>query len=231
MLPSLLQPPDLRLNFGTVSMLLSFNGYTTPSQTISYIQFSKPVPLLHRHGSPNIFQDNEGSRAVYLEHKLVTTKLDSHPNIFSYCQTLKMLADQLSNVGAPVSNQRLVLQLIAGLNDSYENVAMMIQQTTPLPEFYEARSKLILEETRKSHQAANSAHSALHVSNQQSAQGFPNWAFPPCPYPTQQTRLVQQYGSSRQFGPNQQYGQGNLGNRQNQAYAASEVNHTPTDLE
>jgi len=75
----------------------------------------------------NIFQDNQSSRAVYLEHKFVTTKLDNHTNISSYCQTLKMLADQLANVGAPVTNQRLVLQLIAGLNESFENVAMMIQ--------------------------------------------------------------------------------------------------------
>ncbi|GJZ35073.1 retrotransposon-realted protein [Tanacetum coccineum] len=75
-------------------------------------------------------------------------------NISSYCQELKMLADQLANVGAPVSNKRLVLQLIAGLNESYDGVATIIQQSDPLPTFYDARSKLILEETRKNHQVA-----------------------------------------------------------------------------
>ncbi|KAD4386050.1 hypothetical protein E3N88_26219 [Mikania micrantha] len=119
----------------------------------------------------NIFQDNQGSRAVYLEHKFNTTRLDNHPNISSYCQTLKMLADQLANVNAPVSNQRLVLQLISGLNESFEHIATLIQQTTPLPDFYEARSKLILEETRKSHQASftTSEPSALHTTTTSSS--------------------------------------------------------------
>nr|KYP47006.1 hypothetical protein KK1_031375 [Cajanus cajan] len=78
--------------------------------------------------------------------------MDNYPNISSYCQELKTLSDQLSNVGAPVSNQRLVLQLIAGLNENYDCVATFIQQRNPLPPFYEARSRLILEETRKAKQ-------------------------------------------------------------------------------
>ncbi|KAL7583110.1 hypothetical protein Lser_V15G45973 [Lactuca serriola] len=102
----------------------------------------------------NIFQDNQSTRAVYLDNKFVSTRLDQHLNISSYCQAMKMLADQLANVRNPVSNQRLVLQLIAGLNESYEGVAMIIQQTTPFPDFYEVRSKLIMEEARKAHQAA-----------------------------------------------------------------------------
>ncbi|GJX75409.1 hypothetical protein Tco_0314004, partial [Tanacetum coccineum] len=66
-----------------------------------------------------------------------------------------MLLDQVSNVGAPVSNNRLVLQLISGLNKGFDNVASFIQQSDPLPPFYEAHTRLILEETRKNKQAAN----------------------------------------------------------------------------
>ncbi|KAD7477643.1 hypothetical protein E3N88_00779 [Mikania micrantha] len=116
----------------------------------------------------NIFQDNQNSRAIYLENKLVTTRLENFPNVSAYCQTLKMLSDQLANVNAPVSNQRLVLQLIHGLTESYESFATMLQQTTPLPDFYEARSRLILEETRKAHLVSNTTaspvDSALHTS-------------------------------------------------------------------
>ncbi|KAJ9562600.1 hypothetical protein OSB04_007760 [Centaurea solstitialis] len=102
----------------------------------------------------NIFQDSRNTRAIYLDSKFVSTRLDQHPNVSSYCQAMKMIADQLANVGNPVNNQRLVLQLIAGLNDSYEGVAMLIQQTNPLPDFYEVRSKLVMKEARKAHQAA-----------------------------------------------------------------------------
>ncbi|KAL3622133.1 hypothetical protein CASFOL_033544 [Castilleja foliolosa] len=108
----------------------------------------------------NIFQDNKTSRAVYLEHSFANTKLDNFANVSSYSQALKSLSDQLSNVGAPISNERLVLQLISGLNEQFDGVAMLLQQTTPLPEFYEARSKLILEETRKSKQASNASATA-----------------------------------------------------------------------
>nr|GEW51667.1 hypothetical protein [Tanacetum cinerariifolium] len=102
----------------------------------------------------DIFQDNKNSRALSLEHLFSNTHLDSFSNISSYCQELKMLADQLANVAAPVLNQRLVLQLIACLNESYDGVATIIQQSDPLPTFYDACSKLILEETRKNRQAA-----------------------------------------------------------------------------
>ncbi|XP_014519737.1 uncharacterized protein LOC106776782 [Vigna radiata var. radiata] len=75
----------------------------------------------------NIFQDNKPSRAVYLENQFTHVHMDDYPNISAYCQELKMLADQLSKVGAPVSNQRLVLQLIVGLKENYDGVATFIQ--------------------------------------------------------------------------------------------------------
>ncbi|KAJ8529617.1 hypothetical protein K7X08_036452 [Anisodus acutangulus] len=71
-----------------------------------------------------------------------------------------MFADQLSNVGSPVTNQRLVLQLIAGLNEQYDRVATFIQQSNQLPPFYEARSRLIHEETQKAKQASSGAATA-----------------------------------------------------------------------
>ncbi|KAL3636010.1 hypothetical protein CASFOL_020557 [Castilleja foliolosa] len=78
----------------------------------------------------NIFQDNKNSQVVYLEHQFANTRIDNFSNVTAYCQSLKMLADQLANVGAPVTNQRLVLQLIAGLNEAYDGVAMLLQGAT-----------------------------------------------------------------------------------------------------
>jgi len=75
----------------------------------------------------NIFQDNKASCVVHLENQFTRVHLDDFPNISAYYQELKMIADRLSNVGSPVSNQRLVLQLIAGLNENYNGVAVFIQ--------------------------------------------------------------------------------------------------------
>lgn len=115
-----------------------------------------------RNSLAQIFIDSKHSRALYLENKFSNVKLDSFSNMSAYCQELKTLSDQLSNVDAPVSNDRLVLQLIARLGEKYENIATHLQQSTPLPDFYTVRSKLILEETRKAHSVANSTAS-LHV--------------------------------------------------------------------
>ncbi|KAJ0780545.1 putative RNA-directed DNA polymerase [Helianthus annuus] len=117
----------------------------------------------------DIFQDNKNERALYLEHKLVTTRLENYPSMSAYCQAIKMLADQLSNVGAPLTNQRIVLQLIGGLTNAYDGIAMIIQQIKPLPGFYEVRSRLCMEESRKANQAIHEAatsNTALNVQHQ-----------------------------------------------------------------
>ncbi|GKE18218.1 hypothetical protein Tco_1425795 [Tanacetum coccineum] len=44
-----------------------------------------------------------------------------------------------------------------GLNEGYDNVATFIQQSDPFHPFYDARSRLILEKTRKNKQAASAA--------------------------------------------------------------------------
>ncbi|KAK9070010.1 hypothetical protein SSX86_010408 [Deinandra increscens subsp. villosa] len=105
----------------------------------------------------DVFGDNENARALELEHRFVSIKLDNFADISAYCQELKEISDQLANVNAPVSEQRMVLQLISGLNDSYDGVAMLIQQSNPLPDFNEARSRLLLEETRKNRNNNNSS--------------------------------------------------------------------------
>nr|GMC60781.1 Retrovirus-related Pol polyprotein from transposon TNT 1-94 [Ipomoea batatas] len=54
----------------------------------------------------DIFSDNKNSRALYLEQEFSAVRMEQFPDVSSYCQHLKTLADQLSNVGAPVSNNR-----------------------------------------------------------------------------------------------------------------------------
>ncbi|KAL7602927.1 uncharacterized protein LOC111906824 [Lactuca sativa] len=98
----------------------------------------------------NIFIDSKLARALHLHQKLANVKLENFPNMVTYCQEVKNLSDQLTNVEAPVDNQRLVLQLISGLSDQYDNIATLLQQSTLLPNFYTARSKLCLDETKKS---------------------------------------------------------------------------------
>ncbi|KAJ9542336.1 hypothetical protein OSB04_028842 [Centaurea solstitialis] len=105
----------------------------------------------------DIFQDNKNSRAVTLEQEFSNTIMEDFPNASAYCQKLKVLSDQLKNVGAPVSNNRLVLQMVAGLTEAYNGVGTVIRQSDPLPPFYQARSMLMLEEAGLTNKASHTA--------------------------------------------------------------------------
>ncbi|KAL9241111.1 hypothetical protein vseg_015259 [Gypsophila vaccaria] len=96
----------------------------------------------------NIFVNNKGARAASLEHEFTNLKLESLPSLEAYCQRLRELAGQLSDVDAPVTEQRLVIQLLRGLPSSYDTVASYINQA--LPDFETARNMLELERHRQS---------------------------------------------------------------------------------
>ncbi|XP_023754449.1 uncharacterized protein LOC111902871 [Lactuca sativa] len=100
-----------------------------------------------------IFQDNKATCAVYLEEQFTSTRLDAFANVTRYCARLKNLADQLTNVGNPVSEQNMVLQLVSGLTKGdYDTIATIIQQSDLLPTFNKAQSQLLLEETLRNKQ-------------------------------------------------------------------------------
>ncbi|XP_076905708.1 uncharacterized protein LOC143561533 [Bidens hawaiensis] len=111
----------------------------------------------------SLFNDNKATRAVYLKTKFANTRLDNFANMHAYCQELKVISDQLANVDAPVTEEDLVIQLVTGLNEQYEGIGMIIQNTVPFPTFANARSRVTMEEHRKSHQAASAASAAGHA--------------------------------------------------------------------
>ncbi|KZV19368.1 hypothetical protein F511_25103 [Dorcoceras hygrometricum] len=112
----------------------------------------------------DIFQDNKHSHEVTLEQNFSTTKMENYPNVSAYCQRLKSLADQLKIVGAPVSESRLVLQLVSGLTTPYRGVGTMIRKSDSLPSFYQARSMLTLEESGLAMETTMASDSAMVVA-------------------------------------------------------------------
>ncbi|XP_021764060.1 uncharacterized protein LOC110728694 [Chenopodium quinoa] len=109
-----------------------------------------------------VFHDNKHTRAVYLEEKFNNTRLENFANMAAYCKEIKLLADQLSNVDNPVSDRKMVLQMISGLTKGeYDTVATLISQTDPTPSFSKAGSMFFLEETRKSKQDEHGHHALM----------------------------------------------------------------------
>jgi len=117
----------------------------------------------------NIFYDNKNSRAPYLEQEFSKARMELFPDVSTYCQHLKSLSDQLSNVGTSVSNERLMLQLISGLADAYATVSSQIHHGDSLLPFYKARSMIILEETAKAKKVATTVDNSIFLSFQDDA--------------------------------------------------------------
>lgn len=97
-----------------------------------------------------VFHDYKHIRAVYLEKQFTDLELEHFTNISDYYNQIKLLADQLPNVECPVSDRKMVMQMITGLpKGKYDTVATIISQAEPTPSFNKARSMFILEETRQ----------------------------------------------------------------------------------
>ncbi|XP_055804966.1 uncharacterized protein LOC129873803 [Solanum dulcamara] len=102
----------------------------------------------------DIFQDNKHSCAVTLDYDFTHVDMTDFSNVFAYCQHLKYLADQLKNVGSPVANDPLVLQLVSGLTEPYQ-----------------ARLMLTLEDAGHVKKAAQSSSATLFA---RSSEGLPD---------------------------------------------------------
>ncbi|XP_012699927.1 uncharacterized protein LOC105913954 [Setaria italica] len=101
---------------------------------------------------------NKQAQAIFLSHNFHSmTQGDS--SIAEYCQHMKTLADALRDVGHPVQDSQLVLNLLHGLNPRYSNTADDIANfTVSFPSFTQPRDMLALKEfaspTRRSNGGA-----------------------------------------------------------------------------
>ncbi|KAJ0775601.1 putative RNA-directed DNA polymerase [Helianthus annuus] len=75
-----------------------------------------------------IFLSNKKARAAALETKFCNLTLTACSSVDDYCQQLSDLASQLADVDQPVTESRLVLQLVRGLPAEYNTTASLINQ-------------------------------------------------------------------------------------------------------
>ncbi|XP_022001129.1 uncharacterized protein LOC110898601 [Helianthus annuus] len=87
-----------------------------------------------------IYLSNKKARAATLETKFVNLTLAACSSLDDYCQKLKDLANQLEDVDQPISESRLVLQLVRGLPQEFDTTASLINSTNA--DWDEARSML-----------------------------------------------------------------------------------------
>ncbi|XP_019058877.1 PREDICTED: uncharacterized protein LOC109116961 [Tarenaya hassleriana] len=137
----------------------------------------------------NQFRDNKEARAIQLEHELHTLTIGDL-SVQEYCQKLKKLSDLLSNIDAELSDRSLVMHMLNGLNEKFDNIVNVIKHKSPFPTFEDARSMLTLEEQRLSktirHQPSHTEHSSsptvLYTETTASPRPPPSWSSSPRPY-------------------------------------------------
>nr|ABA94365.1 retrotransposon protein, putative, unclassified [Oryza sativa Japonica Group] len=95
----------------------------------------------------DLFQANKEPRAIYLSHEFHSMTQGDMP-IAIYCQKVKTAADALRDVGHPVTESQLVLNLLSGLNSRFSSTADNITSAPVLPSFTSARNTLLLKELR-----------------------------------------------------------------------------------
>ncbi|KAK9053103.1 hypothetical protein SSX86_029733 [Deinandra increscens subsp. villosa] len=169
----------------------------------------------------DIFQNNKGSRAAALEQEFTTLTLASCSSMDAYCQKIHDLAEQLTDVGRTVDEDRKVLQLVRGLPSEYDTVATIINQSQPT--WDEARNMLQLELQRIAGRNQNNPPTNQQVllanttirNNSNNPNPSPNQPQQPTTYPNRPTQDPN--FTTYNYYPNQNRSQyrGRGGNRNN----------------
>ncbi|XP_013608426.1 PREDICTED: uncharacterized protein LOC106315222 [Brassica oleracea var. oleracea] len=95
----------------------------------------------------NQFRKNKEARAIQVDNDLRTLEIGDM-TIQAYCQKLKSYSDLLANLDAPVPESTLVMYMLNGLNDRFDNILNVIKHRDPFPTFDAAQSMLEMEEKR-----------------------------------------------------------------------------------
>jgi hypothetical protein len=74
-------------------------------------------------------------------------------DVGEYCHQMKGLADSLCDLGEPVADRTLVLNLLCGLSPCYGHLKALIKRTMPFPTFHVVRNEHLLEEITMTHEA------------------------------------------------------------------------------
>ncbi|CAL9218493.1 unnamed protein product [Arabidopsis halleri] len=122
----------------------------------------------------NQFRNNREARAIQLDNELRTLEIGDL-GVAEYCQKMKSTAALLSNVGTPVTDRTLVMYIINGLNEKFDNIINVIKHKEPFPSFDTAKTMLEWEEKRlkkstravPSNSDTPSSSTALTASSQQ----------------------------------------------------------------
>jgi hypothetical protein len=93
----------------------------------------------------NQFLGNREQRTLHLDAAFCNF-VQGDLTVGEYCRKFKNMADALSDLGSPVDDRILILNILRGLNPRFEHLGAIIRRYMPFPSFLKVRDDLILEE-------------------------------------------------------------------------------------
>jgi hypothetical protein len=136
------------------------------------------------------FLSNREQRTLHLD-AVFRNFVQGDLSVSEYCRTFKNMADALADLGSPVDDQILVLNILRGLNPRFEHLGAIIRRYTPFPSFLKVRDDLILEELHLDSSGSPFDATALYTCL------APVAARPPAPTPAPPSRPPSNGGTGK----------------------------------
>jgi uncharacterized membrane protein YgcG len=91
------------------------------------------------------FLGNAEARPLHLDAAF-RTFVQGDLTVSEYCRKMKAMADSLGDLGCPVEDRNLVLNVLRSLSDRYTHLRSLIMRQRPFPTFLQVCDNLALEE-------------------------------------------------------------------------------------
>jgi hypothetical protein len=84
--------------------------------------------------------------------------------VTEYYRKFKGMTDALADLGSPIDDQILVLNILHGLNQRFEHLRAIIRRSSLFPNFLNVRDDLLLEEIHLDTAGPSAAPTMLYTS-------------------------------------------------------------------
>ncbi|XP_066308036.1 uncharacterized protein [Miscanthus floridulus] len=126
------------------------------------------------------FLGNAEARALRLDASF-RTFVQGDLSVGDFCRRMKSMADSLGDLGWPVEDRILVLNVLRGLSDRYAHLRTWITRQRPFPSFLQVRDDLVMEELTQGVQPGSTSAPGSSSSSTALAATPPARSFAPPP--------------------------------------------------
>jgi hypothetical protein len=111
----------------------------------------------------NQFLSNRETRTLHLDAAF-RNFVQSDLSVTEYCRKFKGMADTLADLGSPVDDRILVLNILRYLIQRFEHLGTIIQHSSPFPNILKVHDDLLLKEIHLDTAGPSAAPTALYTN-------------------------------------------------------------------